>query len=54
VLIANGYDKAELHRASERMGSNIGTPRLIAEIFSEQFFPAVWSLEARLDCYLRN
>jgi hypothetical protein len=24
VLVANGYDKAELPRASERVGSNIG------------------------------
>jgi hypothetical protein len=54
VLVANGYDKAEFPRASERMDSNIGTPRVIAEIFSEQFFAAVWSLEARLDRYLRN
>jgi hypothetical protein len=54
VLIANGYDKAELPRASERMGSNIGTPRLVAEIFSEQFFAAVRIGQARLDRYLRN
>ena len=44
VLVANGCDKAELHRASERVGSNIGTSRVIAKIFSEQFFAAVWSL----------
>jgi hypothetical protein len=54
VLVANGCDKAELLRASERVSSNIGTPRVIAKIFSEQFFAAVWSLEARLDRYLRN
>jgi hypothetical protein len=54
VLVANGCDKTELHRASERVSRNIRTSRLIAKIFSEQFFAAIWSLEARLDCYLRN
>jgi hypothetical protein len=54
VLVAYGYGKAELPRASERVGSNIGTTRVIAKIFCEQFFAPVWSLEARLDRYLRN
>jgi hypothetical protein len=27
---------------------------MIAKIFCKQFFVAVWSLEARLDRYLRN
>jgi hypothetical protein len=54
VLVANGCDNAELSRASERVGSNIRTSRVVAKIFSEQFFAAVWSLEARLDRYLRN
>ena len=54
VLVTNGYGKAEFPRASERVGGNIRTSRVIAQIFSEQFFATVWRLEARLDRYLRN
>lgn len=54
MLVTNGCYQAELHRASEHMGSNVGTSRVIAEIFGEQLFAPVWSLEARLDRYLRN
>jgi hypothetical protein len=54
VLVANSCDKGELPRASEHVGSNIRASRVIAEIFGEQFFVPVWSLNARLDRYLRN
>ena len=54
VLVTNGRGKAEFPRASERVGGNIRTSRVIAQIFSEQFFATVWRLEARLDRYLRN
>jgi hypothetical protein len=54
VLFANcGADADPLH-ASERMGSNIGTVRVVAEIFRELFFTAVRSHHARLNRYLRK
>ena len=54
VLVANGCDKAELLRASERVSSNIGTAWVVTEVFGELFFAPVRSCEARLDRYLRN
>ena len=54
VLAANNSDKAEFRHASEHLGCNIRTARVVAEIFGEQFFAPVWSLEARLDRCLRN
>jgi len=54
VLVANGCEKAELHRASEHVGNKIRTSRVVAEILNEQFFAPVWSREARLDHYLTN
>jgi hypothetical protein len=54
VLAANNSHYAELYRASEDVGSNVMTSGVVAEIFGEQFFAPVWSLEARLDRYLRN
>jgi hypothetical protein len=54
VLVTNDRGKAEFPRTSERVGSDIRTFRVVAKIFSEQFFATVWRLEARLDRYLRN
>ncbi len=54
VLVTNCCHHAELHRASEHVGGNVRTSGVIAEIFGEQLFAPVWSLEARLDRYLRN
>ena len=54
MLVTNGCGKAEFPRASERVGRDIRTSRVVAEIFSEQFFATIWRLEARLDRYLRN
>ncbi len=54
MLVANGSDKAELRHASEHLGCNIRTARVVAEVFGEQFFAPVRSREARLDRYLRN
>jgi len=45
---------AEFSHAPEDVGSNIGTSRLVAQIFSEQFFAPIRRREARLDRYLRN
>ncbi len=54
VLVTYGCGKAKFPRTSECVGSNIRTSRVIAKIFSEQFFATVWRLEARLNRYLRN
>jgi hypothetical protein len=54
VLVAGGRHDADLSDATECVGSNIGTARMVAEIFSEQFFDPVRSREARFDRYLRN
>jgi SAM-dependent methyltransferase len=54
VLAANDSDKADFRNASKHLGCSIRTARMIAEVFGEQFFVPVRSLEARLDRYLRN
>jgi len=54
VLVASGGHSADLSHATESLGSNIGAVRVIAEIFSEQFFASVRRHEARFDRYLRN
>jgi hypothetical protein len=54
VLVTNCCGKAEFPRTSECVGSNIRTSRVVAKIFSEQFFATVWRFEARFDRYLRN
>jgi hypothetical protein len=43
VIIADGCAKAELHERAENMRRDVGTVRIIAEIFREFFFVAVWS-----------
>jgi hypothetical protein len=54
VLVADSRHNADLSDASERVGSNVGTARLVAQIFSKQFFVSVRSRQARLNRYLRN
>jgi len=54
VLVARSDGKADLHRSSEHLGSNIGTAQVVAEIFSELFFAPVRSREACLNRHLRN
>ena len=54
VLVANDSDIAESHRASKDLSRDIGTVRMVAEIFTEQFFAPVRSLEASSDRHLRN
>ena len=54
MLVANNSDQAEFRDVSERLCSNIGTARMVAEIFRQQFFVPVRSREARLYGYQRN
>ena len=54
MLVADGGCGADFHGASEDMGCNVGTIRLVAQIFGELFFVSVWSFEARFDRYPRN
>ncbi len=54
MLAANSSDKVEFRHTSEHLSRNIGTVRMVAEVFGEQFFAPVRSCEARLDRYLRN
>jgi hypothetical protein len=54
VLVADDRRKADVPRPSKHLSSNIRTARVVAKIFSHQFFAPVWSGEARLDRYLWN
>jgi hypothetical protein len=54
VLIANCSAKADLLHATEHTGCNVGTARLVAEVFRDLFFAPVGSRETRLDRYQRN
>jgi hypothetical protein len=54
VLGANRCHNAHFPHTPERLGSNIGTAGLVAQIFCKQFFVSVRSREARFDRYLRN
>ena len=54
VLITNDRDEAELRHTSERPGRDIGTTRVVTNIFSEQFFAPIRSRKARFDRYQRN
>ena len=46
--------EAKLQQTADYAGSKIWTVGVIAEIFSELFFFAVGSCEARLNCYPRH
>jgi hypothetical protein len=54
VIIADGDHSADVSYKPERLGSNVGTAGVVAEIFGEQFFAPVWSWEPCLDRYARN
>ena len=54
MLVANHGHEAKLHNAAEHASSNIGTARVVANVFRENFFAAVWSRDARLNHYPRN
>lgn len=54
VLVANHGHEAKLHNATKQLSSNIGTARVVANVFRENFFAAVWSRDARLDRHPRN
>ena len=54
VLVASGGQGANFSYAPKCLSSNVGTVRVVTEIFSEQFVAPVWSREARFDGYLRN
>ena len=54
MLVANGGDGADFSHAAEHVCSNVGTPRVVTEIFCQKFFAPVRRCQARLDRYLRN
>jgi hypothetical protein len=54
VLIADGGYHADLSHAPQHVGGDIGTARLVAEVFGEYLVPPFRSCEARFDRYLRN
>jgi hypothetical protein len=54
VLFADRSMKAELDHASQITGSSVRTARVIAEIFREFFFAAVWSCKPRFNGYPRR
>jgi hypothetical protein len=54
MLVANHSGRVEFHHASEYLGSNIGAARMITEIFSEKFFPPVWSCKTRVNRHVWN
>ena len=49
VFFAHCSAKAELDQTSKLVRCNIRAPRVVADIFAEFFFAAVWSFEARLN-----
>jgi hypothetical protein len=51
VLFADCSVKAELDHASQITDGNVRTARVVAEIFREFFFVAVWSCKPRLYGY---
>jgi hypothetical protein len=54
VLVADSGDGAHFPYAPERVSGNIGTSRLVAKVFREQFLAPIRRFEARFDRYLRN
>jgi hypothetical protein len=54
VLVANHGHLAKLHNATEHVSGNIGAVGVVANVFCQNFFAAVWSRDARLNCYPRN
>lgn len=54
MFVADSCDGTDFHRTPKQMSGNVGTARLVAQIFGEEFFAPVRRLEARLDGYVRN
>jgi hypothetical protein len=54
MLVASNSDRMEFHHASEYLGCNIGTARMITKIFREYFFVAVRGRQTRFDRYVRD
>jgi hypothetical protein len=54
VLIADGCHSADLPHAPKCLSSDIGTVRVVAQIFGERLFAPIRSREARLYGYCRN
>lgn len=54
MVVADGSGGTDFHCAPEQMGGNVGTVRLVAQIFGKKLFAPVRRFEARLDGYVRN
>jgi len=54
MIIADGCAEAELHNNAKKMRRNFGAARMVAEVFREFFFGALWSRQTRLNCYPRH
>jgi hypothetical protein len=54
VLIAHGCYNADFPDASQYLSGNIGTISMIAKIFAQEFFAAVWRRQACLYNYRWN
>ena len=54
MLIANGRHQPKFRNDTEHMRGNIGTARVVAEVFRELFFVAIWSGESRINCDPRH
>ena len=54
MLIADRCANAKCHNDAEHMRRNIGTARVVAEVFRELFLAAIWSRKPRLNRYPRR
>jgi len=54
MLVANHGHKAKLRNATQHVSGNIGAAGVVANVFCENFFTAVWSRDARLNRYPGN
>jgi hypothetical protein len=54
VFFANGREGAYFPDISDDGDGDVRTTRGIADVFGQEFFPAIGSSEARLDGYARN
>jgi hypothetical protein len=54
VYIANRSHEAKLYQATDQARGKVGAIWIVAEIFGELFFAAVWSREACLNGYLAH
>ena len=54
MLVADRCHDADLPHAPEHVGRDVGTARLVTQIFCQEFFAPIRRLEARFYRYLRN